>query len=463
MKHIYFILFITLLTTSAFGQTQSINTNGSHQQIFQNKKAENICKAKTHGITSKNNSKNAFKSASGNELKLDSTLTENWVDSISQWENIDKIELLYDEYNNTTHEKYFDWNKLEEHWTISLLAEYDFDVNGNKSGERLFFDIDDSTGIDMVYKEENTFNLQGKLSESVITNLDWFTLQIKLFAKIEYSYNDSNEGISSELMYIWNSDSSKWFIDNKTEYAYDNNTLEKTTLNWVDSTSLWINYKKNDYIYDSNGNELSEIKYDVNDSLQWIPLYKSEYSYDTFGNMTQKINSSWKNDDQKWVGWNKEEYFYDENGWALRDIIYDWDETAVDWIFESKNDEPVYDANGNLMEYLVSNWDKDSNEWIKAQKNTYYYSSLIATGVSEITSINNVKVYPNPTSDFVVFDLENSVSPALVDIYNLHGQKLISQKLSNNNKLSLNQLKNGIYIYVLTQGAEINKGKILKK
>jgi hypothetical protein len=473
MKHIYILLLATLFTTAVSGQTSSRKTEKAIktiQQVFQDRNIEKIEGAKflkklnktqLNGITRKNSYKGGLKSASGNELKCDSTITENWIDSTSQWENYSRTEFLYDENGNSTHETYFIWDKDKNIYEEQVRIESDYDSSGNKIEYRAYLDFNAPSGISLLFKEEYTFNLHGKVSEYILTNMNWQTLQTKLYSKTQYNYNDSVENVTSELVYKWDIDSTQWKMDQKAEYNYHNNESEKITFNWIDSTSQWTNYEKVESINDSLGNKLSEITYEINDSNQWIAAYKKEYTYDTFGNTTKDIYQIWDVNTNIWVGVWKYEYFYDENGWGILDLIYKWDATTGDWIFDEKNDDAVYDENGNLIEYLVYNWDKNTNKWLVSQKNTAYYSLLNATGIPNIAPHSSVKVYPNPTSDFIIFKTQNSI-PAIVDIYNLQGQLVISKKLSDNNRISVNHLTNGTYIYELTQGSQINKGKIIK-
>ncbi|MEC9209748.1 MAG: T9SS type A sorting domain-containing protein [Bacteroidota bacterium] len=55
----------------------------------------------------------------------------------------------------------------------------------------------------------------------------------------------------------------------------------------------------------------------------------------------------------------------------------------------------------------------------------------ISTGISELDLVT--KVYPNPTSDFVIVELENDNTGEIL-IYDINGKLMLSDKLNNERK-----------------------------
>lgn len=80
---------------------------------------------------------------------------------------------------------------------------------------------------------------------------------------------------------------------------------------------------------------------------------------------------------------------------------------------------------------------------------------------SEDFNVKNLKIklYPNPANDRVTIDIENSIK--IIEIYNLQGQKV----LSNNQKvINITQLKTGIYIVkVEDENGAVATQKLIKK
>ena len=80
--------------------------------------------------------------------------------------------------------------------------------------------------------------------------------------------------------------------------------------------------------------------------------------------------------------------------------------------------------------------------------------------VSEISTPNQLKIYPNPFKDELHIQSNNEIK--MIEIYNLVGQKLI--RSINQKSISTTQLKSGIYLIKVTD----NKGitfteKVIKK
>lgn len=80
--------------------------------------------------------------------------------------------------------------------------------------------------------------------------------------------------------------------------------------------------------------------------------------------------------------------------------------------------------------------------------------------IDEIEHFENLKFYPNPTSQSIFLELENQeINVAL--IYDLNG-KLISDKKLINNQISLEELQSGTYI-IKTNNPNIKPFKVIKK
>jgi len=98
--------------------------------------------------------------------------------------------------------------------------------------------------------------------------------------------------------------------------------------------------------------------------------------------------------------------------------------------------------------------------------------SLIVTGAEEInlsTSNNqsiagNIKIYPNPTSDFLYFiSSESNISVDKVEIYDTIGKRVFASEL-NNNSIDISNLTPGVYMVKIysEDGGYVTK-KIIKK
>jgi hypothetical protein len=90
----------------------------------------------------------------------------------------------------------------------------------------------------------------------------------------------------------------------------------------------------------------------------------------------------------------------------------------------------------------------------------FYQSVLTVLGVSELEK-DNVKIYPNPTADFVYVTLNSKSKIEETEIYDLSGKLVLKTKLESE-KLDLRHLPQGVYMIVF-KNSDIKPIKIIKK
>jgi len=94
--------------------------------------------------------------------------------------------------------------------------------------------------------------------------------------------------------------------------------------------------------------------------------------------------------------------------------------------------------------------------------------NLIITSLNEIENTGiQAKAYPNPTSNFVMLSIEgNNTSDLEYTLTNVSGSLLLSEKnLSEQQKISMNQYKSGIYFLTVSdrRNNNIHTFKIIKQ
>jgi hypothetical protein len=87
---------------------------------------------------------------------------------------------------------------------------------------------------------------------------------------------------------------------------------------------------------------------------------------------------------------------------------------------------------------------------------------LTYVGISGPSKINSLKVFPNPSKGYVTVDLpENFNENYTIDVYSLSGAKVYSTKINNSdNRINIENLKDGLYIIKLENNGEIYSQKI---
>lgn len=206
----------------------------------------------------------------------------------------------------------------------------------------------------------------------------------------------------------------------KIEYTFNINN-ELTTLlnsNWNESTSQWISNIKFDYTYDTNGNPLLE-------------------NY-----------SSWNESTSQWINSSKQEYTFDY-AYGISDLLL-----PNTWGFIQNYPE-------NLNNMLVNNnrFSFFEDAWLSTREEIYYYSE-VNVGISEIDE-DGVKVFPIPASEYIYFNIDKTLSPIVVEIIDIQGRIVLNQSLSDTHKISVQELKSGMYMYKLVTTSGNYIGKIL--
>ncbi len=83
------------------------------------------------------------------------------------------------------------------------------------------------------------------------------------------------------------------------------------------------------------------------------------------------------------------------------------------------------------------------------------------TGINEHTNTEVLKVFPNPTNNFINIVPVKSDVPFIVSLYNSLGQKTL--EVSNTTSINISGLTNGIYFLTLNQNDNFWRTKIIKE
>ena len=348
------------------------------------------------------------------QVKLTSSLTE-FFDGTS-YTNIEKSEFTYGSSNNLLGETGFSWIATE--WKKSSESIYTYNAD-NRATVELYQEYDMNTNTISDGERSNyMYNADGNLIqilEEEYLGSSWVNVY-----KSDLQY--SNNRISSGLSYEWNGS------------------------NWVyaeDSSKITINYN-------SNGN-VSSIDNDVMDDASWVASFRTIYTYDDSNRITLQNQQAWNG--TSWVTLNRKENTYDTFGNAIEqkeyylnndtltlvsDETFTFDTTQLMASFI----HPFKDKTG--IDYLFSG-EKIVNKIINSitfndYKTTYNYGEATAS-VNDF-SLVDVKVYPNPATNFIKVSAENATIKN-IELYTILGKKIMT---SIKNDLNIENLVNGVYV-----------------
>ena len=77
-------------------------------------------------------------------------------------------------------------------------------------------------------------------------------------------------------------------------------------------------------------------------------------------------------------------------------------------------------------------------------------------------TISNLKVWPNPTTNFVEFDLIDNSTNWELKIFDSVGKLILNTNRKNENRVSFENYPNGIYFIQLSSGTQTHVGKVIK-
>jgi hypothetical protein len=375
-----------------------------------------------------------FKSAMAGDKKLDYTITASWDTTINMMKWL-KMQYSYDDNGNLSSETGFEGIDSSGWGPNQLIASFKHEHHYNTSLQDtllVLFKWDQSTRLwDSVYKSYLTYNDYGNVISAYNYDLSENNDPIPIVNKYEYSYN-ANGNLTSDRIYYFD---------------------------WT--AGQWVSSNKNEYSYDANGNIISRIFYDWDRTIgQWVYNINIEYHYDDYGNNTSTVYYHWEENTSKWVGYNKIEYQYLTNGKKSLETYFDWIHSDSQWVSNSWL-QFTYDDDDNItLSKYFSRLDDSQDEWFEEIAIYYYYLDLnptLVTGLSE----SKISVYPNPASDYVVFDLPNISESATIELFDIQGKKVLELKLSENKQVSLSNLSKGLYMYKLSNVGIIYKGKLI--
>ncbi len=301
-----------------------------------------------------------------------------------------------------------------------------------------------------VYRATNTYNSTNQLASSLRENLIGTTWEKS--GKTDYTYAGNN--LTLELSQSWNTVTSMWENSSKTEYIYVGNNLTETTyFYWLGV--VWQGVYKTNTTYNTNNKPTVEIaqNYDLTTST-WENSNRSTYTYNTANQPTNLLSESWdgtawENDyrfsivwtgstpssstDETWNGttWDKDgrtTYTYNSNNYPQNDIYESWD------------------PNTSTYSYDPNNGDYTDRYYYEAYNNNVSTKDVAAT-------FGTVKIYPNPTTNFVTVAVTKNTNTANVMLTDLTGKVISTTAIragENTVNVGLAGLATGVYFVKIT-------------
>lgn len=378
--------------------------------------------------------------------------------------------------------KYYDMGVWETVWKYT----YAYDGNGRCLMEEESEWVGGSWN--MSYRYEYTYYSTGNIETIIMNEMVGGSWERQW--KTVFAYNSSNQLIE-ELEYQWSNNQWKPFW--RMTVYYNSNGLEIADTSWHWSSPLWSPAEAREYSYDAS-NRLEERISQHNSGGTWYLEMKKVFEYNNADQMIleleyERVNNNWEIN-------SKDTIAYDANGFMNQLIDYYWSNGA--WKENDKIDR-TNDAVGNILTEIYSFWmnggwamdekteaqydasipvanigspywfqedfiskvldhtfySYSGTSWVPEEDADLYYSSFIEV---PINNKSVVKVYPNPASDFLVVESEESLD---VEVFNMLGSLTLKTKTQiGKHRINLQGVLPGVYLIRINNQKTI---KIIKR
>lgn len=318
--------------------------------------------------------------------------------------------------------KSYMWQNFSASWEMVSESIYEYNAKGQITKETIF----DQNAMPMM-RSLRTYD-SVSANQEIITHLS-YNVDLKFYENKSQEIITKENNVISEIIYkTW--DGSAWQNESAEGYDYNQNGEISSVIivRWIDGQ--WQN---------------SEMLYNISwkDAKTFLP---NSFEVKTWNGV------SWTND-------SKIEYQYATNG-GITSIgyVYEENEWKIQFGYMMTN---TFDSNQRLAETIMQIY--EGSVWTNISKDVYS-DYRISTGIKS-EKISSINVYPNPTTDYINFDLAEQQAEAKVLISDLSGRTIIDTTidLSSTKNIDVQNLTNGYYVINIIVGEQKYHQKFLKK
>ena len=373
-----------------------------------------------------------------------------------QWENSSQTEYSYDTDGNISQVISEEWNVGSSAWIPTSKTEYSYDVSNNLV-EILNFEWGESVGQFLnSRKVAMTLDANGLETQTLVSfwNADE-ELWVETW-KYEYNYN-LNDALLLETEYAWDDNVSDWVLSWKTDYTYngDEQLITKEEFNWDSQTSMWIAYWESSITYDAGGNVNQQTNSEYLDPAgPWQEQWKGVYTFDEQNNPLTENYSQWDEATTQLAPAARYEYVYDQNT-LLSELIV----PPISWFVPDYRQQIVSKALG----YISYEYNTDISDFEVFYQEVYFYNEHFPTKVIVYESSHIASIFPNPAREHITFNYAGEYNEVSFELYDVTGRTVIQKWVKNGERINLEGLQDGIYLYRITVEEQIQTGKLMKK
>ena len=391
---------------------------------------------------------NAAAKAAAPTATLDS-IVDTYLDSGGDWLNDYKTVYTYNAQLLATEVNAYDWSFVQNNWYHSSRVVYAYNNQGLAT-EMLYYDEFDV----LESKMEVFYNAQG-LVDSVYT-YDSFNGSGLVPFMLQYYHYEAGR-LQEISMLVYDEDEDEWFGNVVILFEYDGQgrrtSIGMYLVDEEDDESML--YSMSEYTYNAGGRLATATTSMLNFStFQVEPSDKIEYTYNAAGDLTMSVDYLWV--DGAWGEDFMDEYVYHPN-LLFSDVANPYQVMAQLYFFV----EAFPEFNRMLTE--IHGFEYVAGSWVEADRSMFYVSGEATTGTEEIRVANAV-LYPNPASNHITLNWSGMQESLSLEVYHITGSLVMRQEVLSGQRLNIEQLRAGLYLYRLIDGAQtVQAGKLMKR
>ncbi|WP_405567801.1 endonuclease [Polaribacter sp. Asnod6-C07] len=304
------------------------------------------------------------------------------------------------------------------------------------------------------YYKDVDFNLTGTdlFDDLAVETIAKHTNILQYSERHNYLYNaDSDLNNASNVVLMYSSESR-----DKREYLSGNNSYSPQTFNTehVYPQSLIGNTAKGDL------HHLRACDTNINSSRGNNPFASGSGTYANY-NSSWFPGDEWKGDVARMIMYLNLRYDESFSDIGSLDLFLQWNEEDPVSDFEIQRNNVISATQGNRNPFIDNPYLATIIWGGTAAENRW---STLST--DNFSSISNIKVYPNPTSiNSITIDVPVGLNISSVTLYSVIGTKVYEAKIPNltNNKIKIQNLKNGMYLLKINSDNKSITKKIIVK
>ena len=337
------------------------------------------------------------------------------IDLLEEIECIDS--LVYDENGNIT--SLVTYQLLDGEWLKVCWCDYTYNEMGLRATRTNYNDFNDGWGPQIGGTYYYTYNAEGQLTQR---DLDFCGI---MYEKATYSYNDAGQ-MEAEIIQI-----------NPFTGVYEDSALTE-------------------FYYNENGN-LTETLYYTYDA-GWVLQSNLVQEYDEVGNCTvaQTLSAAGVAQEKRVFKYNDKElaeniFFYPnpENDFPQLPEMHNMIESYEYWALDQSSDNGLIYVIDYLFLYdVIGNGDDDDDDDDEDNDTTSVNSISV-----------NTRIYPNPTTDYIMVESEEV---DFVQVLDICGRELFATEVRNTLAIDMKEYEAGVYFLRLHSNGATAVQKVIK-